>query len=121
MSRDISLLVTLTITEANKMSLAIGKEEAKKWIGQNIDAVKKDGSVFTGKLIGIKGSKLIFAAEKGKAVQTKAIIPLVLFDLLAIGTAGSFGGFGGGFGGFPGGFGGGFGAPGFGFGQPFFW
>jgi hypothetical protein len=110
------------------MSVAVSKDEAKKWIGQNIDAVKKDGSVVTGKLIGIKGSKLIFAAEKGKVVQTKAIIPLVLFDLLAIGTAGTFGGFGGGFGGFGGGFGefgngfgGGFGTPGFGFGQPFFW
>jgi ribosomal protein L35AE/L33A len=55
MNRDISILVTL---EANKMSVAIDKEEAKKWIGHNIDAVKKDGSVFTGKLVGIKGSKL---------------------------------------------------------------
>lgn len=117
------------------MSVAVSKEEAKKWIGQNISAVKKDGSVVTGKLVRIKGSKLIFAAEKGKVVQTKAIIPLVLFDLLAIGTAGAYGGYGGygaGYGGYPG-YGGvpgygvpgygvpGYGAPGYGYNQPYFW
>ncbi|QGQ98527.1 hypothetical protein EHS13_28430 [Paenibacillus psychroresistens] len=116
------------------MSVAVSKEEAKKWIGRNIDAVKKDGTVVTGKLVGIKGSRLIFAAQKGK-VHTKAIIPLVLFDLLAVGTAGAYGGYGyggygGGFGGYPGGYGygapgygaPGYGAPGYGYGygQPFF-
>jgi hypothetical protein len=35
------------ITEVEAMSLAVGKEEAKKWIGQDIYAVKKDGSVVT--------------------------------------------------------------------------
>jgi len=111
------------------MGVAVSKEEAKKWIGQSIDAVKKDGTVVTGKLVRIKGSKLIFAAEKGKVVQTKALIPLVLFDLLAIGTAGAYGGYGGygggyGYGGYPVGYGygvPGYGAPGYGYNQPFFW
>ena len=113
------------------MGVAVSKEEAKKWIGQSIDAVKKDGTVVTGKLVRIKGSKLIFAAEKaekGKVVQTKALIPLVLFDLLAIGTAGAYGGYGGygggyGYGGYPVGYGygaPGYGAPGYGYNQPFF-
>jgi hypothetical protein len=103
--------------EVEAMSLAVPKEEAKKFIGQEIYAVKKDGSVVTGKLIRIKGTELIFASKKGK-VRTKAIIPLVLFDLLAIGAT-DFGGFGygGGYGGYGGydGYGGAFGyGPGYG-------
>jgi hypothetical protein len=92
-------------------------------VGKNIVALKKDGTRVTGKLVRISGNTLIVAPQKGKKVQVKAIIPLVLFDLLAIGTApfayGGFGydgfGYGGGFGGYGGGFGGygGFGGPGF--------
>jgi hypothetical protein len=95
-------------------STAIRKEEVKKLIGQEIYAVKKDGRVVTGKLVRIKGSELIFAPEKGKVVQTKALIPLVLFDLLAIGTADGYGGYEGY--GYPG-----YGYQGYGFNQPFFW
>jgi hypothetical protein len=100
--------------EVDAMSLAVPKEEAQKLIGQHIYAVKKDGSVVTGKLIRIKGTELIFASEKGK-VQTKAIIPLVLFDLLAIGTTGFDGGYGG--------YGYGYGYPGYGGAayNPWFW
>jgi hypothetical protein len=94
----------------------IRKGQVKKWIGKEIYALKKDGSTVTGKLVRIQGNTLILKPKKEKGVQTQAIIPLVLFDLLAIGTSpfafgggfGGFGGFGGGFGEF-GGFGGGFG------------
>lgn len=99
------------------MASRIRKEDVRKLIGKDILAVKKDGTQVTGKLVRISGNTLIVAPQKGKKVQVKAIIPLVLFDLLAIGTApyayGGFGGygFGGGFGYPYGGFGG-FGGPG---------
>ncbi|MFD0697663.1 hypothetical protein ACFQZT_26660 [Paenibacillus sp. GCM10027628] len=81
-------------------------------VGKQIIALKRDGTSVSGKLVRISGNTLIVAPQKGKKVQVKAIIPLVLFDLLAIGTEPfAFGGFGG----FP--FGGGFG----GFGRPGFW
>lgn len=76
----------------------VSKQEVRKLIGKSIYAVKQDGSVVTGKLVRIHQNKLVMAPlkrDKGKQVQTKAfILPLVLFDLLAIGTIG--GGFGGG-------------------------
>lgn len=96
------------------MASKIRKEDVRKLIGKDIFAVKKDGTQVTGKLVRISGNKLIVAPENGKKVQIKAIVPLVLFDLLAIGTSPfAFGGFGPGFGGgFGPGFGGGFGGPG---------
>nr|WP_193581147.1 hypothetical protein [Paenibacillus aceris] len=102
----------------------IRKEDVRQLVGKQIVALKKDGTSVSGKLVRISGNTLIVAPQKGKKVQVKAIIPLVLFDLLAIGTTpfGFGGGFGPGFGfgGFGPGFGGGFG-PGFGFGGPGFW
>ncbi|WP_338130993.1 hypothetical protein [Cohnella rhizosphaerae] len=66
----------------------VTKAQAQKLVGRHIYAVRKDRSVVYGKLVGIKGDSLILErGNKGKQVQTKAIIPLVLFDLLAIGTA----------------------------------
>jgi hypothetical protein len=59
------------------------KQDAQKLLGQHIYAVKKDGSVLEGKLLQIRGNKL-FLSHKGKQVKTSAILPLVLFDLLAI-------------------------------------
>ncbi|WP_235886113.1 hypothetical protein [Paenibacillus cymbidii] len=95
------------------MMQTIQRKDVLPLVGKTIYAIKKDGSRISGKLVRISGSKLILEQAKGK-VRTKAIIPLVLFDLLAIGTR-PFG-----FGGFDGfGFGGpgfGFGGPGFGFG-----
>lgn len=87
----------------------VTRAQAQKLVGKNVYAVRKDGSVVSGKLVRISGNKLMLEQPKGKNVRTKAILPLVLFDLLAIGTV-PFG-FGGGFGGFGpyGGFGGGFG------------
>lgn len=81
----------------------VSKQQVRKLVGKSIYAVRPDGSVVTGKLVRVHQNKLIVAPlekDKGKLVQTKAILPLVLFDLLAIGTLPLWGGgFGGGFGG----------------------
>ncbi|MCA0757467.1 hypothetical protein KP806_20620 [Paenibacillus sp. N4] len=85
----------------------VSKKDVRKLVGKSIYAVRRDGSVVTGKLVRISRNKLVLAPlkkDKGKVVKTNAILPLVLFDLLAIGTfwGGGFGccgGFGGGFGG----------------------
>jgi hypothetical protein len=90
----------------------IRKEQVKKWIGKEIYALKKDGSMVTGKLVRIQGNTLILSPKKGKGAQTKALIPLVLFDLLAIGTTPyAFGGYGYG----------GYSPYGYGYGYPGFW
>lgn len=81
------------------METKIRKQDVAKLIGKEIVAIKKDGTPVSGRLVRISGNVIHLAAKNGKTVQTKAIIPLVLFDLLAIGTA-PFG-FGGGFGGYP--------------------
>jgi len=90
--------------------MAVTKAQAQKLIGKKILAVRKDGSHVTGKLVRIAGNRLILERRSGKKVHTKAIIPLVLFDLLAIGTTSSpyYGGYG--YGGYPyGGYGNGYG------------
>ncbi|MGG6312258.1 hypothetical protein [Paenibacillus macerans] len=69
------------------MGRTVTRKEAEKWLGKSIVAYKKDGTVVTGKLVKISGNRLIVRQGSGKKVKTKAIIPLVLFDLLAIGTA----------------------------------
>ncbi|WP_438431891.1 hypothetical protein [Gorillibacterium sp. sgz500922] len=89
------------------MQSTVTRDEAKKLVGQTIYALKKDGTVVTGKLVKVKGNSLYLSAGKGKKASTKAIIPLVLFDLLAIGTGPwGWGGWGPGFGGWGPGFGG---------------
>ncbi|WP_238655058.1 hypothetical protein [Paenibacillus piscarius] len=85
----------------------VTKKQVTKLIGKHIVAVKKDGSKVTGKLVRIAGNRLILQRISGKKVQTKALIPLVLFDLLAIGTAPYAYGGGYGYGGVP--YGGGYG------------
>ncbi|WP_019639358.1 hypothetical protein [Paenibacillus fonticola] len=98
------------------MSRSVTKKEAEKWLGKSITAVKKDGTIVTGKLVKISGNRLL-VRQPGKKVKTKAIVPLVLFDLLAIGT----GPYGYGYGGYPYGYGygyGGYGGYG-GFGYPY--
>ncbi len=74
--------------------MPVTKKQAYKLIGQQVYALKKDGSVASGKLLSIKGTRVILVQEKGKHVRTKAILPLALFDLLAIGTSPFVGGFG---------------------------
>ncbi|MGO4109240.1 hypothetical protein [Paenibacillus sp. YAF4_2] len=102
----------------------VSKEQARKLVGKKIYAVRKDGSVVTGKLVELRQNKLVLAPlkkDKGKVVKTKAILPLVLFELLAIGLwsgggggcgCGGFGCGGCGGGGYGGGFGGGYGSGG---------
>lgn len=67
------------------MAQPVTKKQVMKLVGRNIVAVKKDGSKVTGKLLRISGNRLILQRVSGKKVQTKALIPLVLFDLLAVG------------------------------------
>jgi hypothetical protein len=82
------------------MRHTITQAQAKSLKGKKIFAVKKDGMIVTGKVIRVKGNELLLAPEGGKsAVSTKALIPLVLFDLLAVETL-PYGGFP--YGGYPG-------------------
>ena len=68
------------------MKQQVTRDEAMKLIGKNIVAIKKDGTRVTGKLLKVSGNKLVLKRLNGKKVRTKAILPLVLFDLLAIAT-----------------------------------
>lgn len=78
------------------MSKKVTRKDAEKWLGKSIIAYKKDGGIVTGKLVKISGNRLIVTQNSRKKVKTKAIIPLVLFDLLAIGAAPyNYGGYGG--------------------------
>lgn len=80
------------------MTPAVTKQAAQKLVGKRIFALKKDGTVVSGKLMSIKGDRLILKSTAGNKAATKAILPLVLFDLLAIGTGpfayGPYGGYG---------------------------
>lgn len=85
------------------MQKSVLKKDVQKLIGKTIYAMKKDGTQVSGKLVRVSGNQLVLAPQKGKQVKTSAIVPLVLFDLLAIGTAPyAYGGYG---------YGGGFGYP----------
>lgn len=88
------------------MKQQVTRDEAMKLIGKNIVAIKKDGTRVTGRLLKVSGNKLVLKRAVGKKVHTKAILPLVLFDLLAVATLpyayGSGPGFGYGPGGGPG-------------------
>jgi len=64
-------------------------QQAQSLLGKPIYAKRKDGSVATGVLVKVERDRLILAQlkeDKGKVVQTRAFIPLVLFELLVIGT-----------------------------------
>ncbi|AZN41423.1 50S ribosomal protein L33 [Paenibacillus albus] len=86
--------------------MAVSNKQISKYYGKKIYALKKDGTVVTGILTQVQGNRVIltqFRQVEGKTVKAKFLIPLLLFDLLAIGLFAGFGGFGG-FGGFDGGF-----------------
>ncbi|MEC0180556.1 hypothetical protein P4H61_03475 [Paenibacillus peoriae] len=84
------------------MKQAVTRKQVEKLVGKVIFATRKDGSQVSGKLIRISGNRLVLQPNRKKKVNTKAIIPLVLFDLLAIGTApyayGGYNGYGPGYG-----------------------
>jgi small nuclear ribonucleoprotein (snRNP)-like protein len=110
-----------------KMAGGITKQQVKALLGQQVVARMKDGSAVSGKLVKIKGGTLVLQGAKektGKTVKTKAFLPLVLFDVAAIGAGTGFGPYGyGGYDGYgfgPYGYGGFPGYPGPGFGGPFF-
>lgn len=94
----------------------VSRAQVRKLVGKSIYAMRKDGSVVSGRLVALRGNRLILSTSKGKGskgkkVKTKAFFlwPLLLFDLLAIGTLPFWGGgfgYGGGFGGYGGGYGG---------------
>ncbi|SFT09031.1 50S ribosomal protein L33 [Paenibacillus sp. BC26] len=75
--------------------MAVSKQQISKYYGKKIYAVKKDGTVVTGTLSQIQGNRVILTQEKGKTVKVKFLLPLLLFDLLAIGLFTGFGGYGG--------------------------
>ena len=90
------------------MDLVAQKDKVKQLVGKQVYAIKKDGTVVFGKLVRMKGNTLTIALQQKNMAKTSAFIPLVLFDLLAIGTLPfGFGGFG-------------FGYPGYGY-PDFFW
>lgn len=66
------------------MKQHVTRDEAMKLIGKNIVAIK--GTRVTGRLLKVSGNKLVLKRAIGKKVHTKAILPLVLFDLLAVAT-----------------------------------
>ncbi|EFM11676.1 conserved hypothetical protein [Paenibacillus curdlanolyticus YK9] len=77
----------------------VSEHDVRKLIGKSIYATRRDGSVVLGKLTRFHDNKLYLEPfGKSSGVQTRAILPLILFDLLAIGLFAG-GGFGGGFGG----------------------
>jgi len=85
--------------------------EVRKLVGKQVYAIHKQAGHVRGKVVKVSGQTVYIQAnlKNGKKVHTNAILPLALFDLLAIGTSPfAFGGFGGfgfpgfGFGGFPG-------------------
>jgi len=84
----------------------VTRDQALKLVGKRVYAIRKDGTRVSGRLVRVSGNQLMIQPASGKQVSTKAILPLALFDLLAIGTAPfAFGGFWGGYDGFGGGWG----------------
>ncbi len=79
----------------------VTRDQALKLVGKRVYAIRKDGTRDSGKLVRISGNQLMIQPASGKQVSTKAILPLALFDLLAIGTAPfAYGGYWGGYGGY---------------------
>ncbi|WP_199615664.1 hypothetical protein [Paenibacillus alkalitolerans] len=69
------------------MERGVTKQQVKSLVGKHVIARKKDGTLVSGKLVKIQGNQLLLRSGKGKTVKTKALLPLVLFDLAAIGAS----------------------------------
>jgi len=70
----------------------ITRSHVQKLVGKRIYAVRRDGTVATGKLVSLSGNTLVLEQPKSKKVQTKAILSLALLDLFAVGAVdGGFG------------------------------
>jgi hypothetical protein len=67
----------------------LNQSAVRKMIGKQVYAVHKRGGKITGKLVKVSGNTLYLQplSKSSKKVRTNAIIPLALFDLLAIGTS----------------------------------
>ncbi|PWW07472.1 hypothetical protein DFQ01_102367 [Paenibacillus cellulosilyticus] len=106
------------------MKRNVSEYEAKQLVGKTIYATKRDGTTVVGRLMRVDDHTLYVETigNNSGGVQTRAILPLILFDLLAIGLfAGGGWGWGGGGGKccppYGGGYGGGPGYGGYGGGQ----
>jgi hypothetical protein len=77
----------------------VSRLQANELVGKHVYALRRDGSVVQGKLVRLSGNELMLEPTDGKA-HTKAILPLALFDLLALSTVPFGFGFGFPFGGF---------------------
>jgi hypothetical protein len=85
--------------------------KVRKLVGKQVVASHRHAGIISGKLVKVSGTHMYVQTShrNGKKVKTSAILPLALFDLLAIGTAPyAFGGF---YGGYP--YGGFYGYPGY--------
>lgn len=88
--------------------MSFNAKAVKRLTGRTIYVINKKGVRLSGKLVKVSGSKLYLQPTRigMKQVKTSAIIPLALFDLLAIGTSpygyGGYSGYGGYGAGYPG-------------------
>lgn len=72
----------------HRVKKSVLRNQVRRLTGKRIYAVTKRGTV-TGKLVRVSGHTLWIRPDTvgRKKVKTQAILPLVLFDLLAVGTA----------------------------------
>lgn len=64
------------------------RAKLKSLIGKHVVIQHKNGQTISGKLVSVKGNRVnVRPVQANGKAYTKAILPLVLFDLLAIGTA----------------------------------
>ena len=72
------------------MAIAASLIKSKMYLHKNVKITAKNGNTYVGKIVKVDGKKLylrVSSAHDGKKVHTSFfpfILPLVLFDLLAI-------------------------------------